>query len=570
MFVRMLQLTLLGVVAGGLSALAAIAFVETVLWLNDLLLISARSRMMIGEGWLLIIATVTVPALGGLIVGLLCRAIPERRPHGPPDAIQAVQTLGGRLPLRSGLLTAGASMVALGSGASVGQYGPLAHFGATLGSWCSRLAGPGRYLGAIGVGCGAAGAIAAAFNAPIAGLLFAHEVILRHFSLRAFAPVTVAATVGYLVANLVFDQEPLFRIETVSVAQAEEYGIFILIGIGGALVAIAFMRTLLGMQKLAARLPLAAPLKPALAGLILGVVALWLPDVLGIGKEVLRFAIIDDAFLPGELALILVAKLLMTALCLGFGFAGGVFSPALLMGVLFGALVGYGAPLVIAQPSPVVVYAICGLVAVTSPVIGAPLTTILIVFELTHNYDLATAAMVSVVFANLFAYRLFGRSLFDVQLARRGFDLSLGRDKAILSTRPIRPYMTTDCVRLDCDQTLARVRQSLVDAGRNEASVIDAGGRYCGTITLGRLLSLADTGTSESTTVDELARPAEPVFTDTLSIWEAMSLLEDFIGESIPVVDAEGRLLGVVYEAAIIRAYLDTVHDIRREEHAAV
>ena len=146
-----------------------------------------------------------------------------------------------------------------------------------------------------------------------------------------------------------------------------------------------------------------------LAGAMLGLAAIWLPDILGIGKETLRFAVIDHAFVPGELAFLLVAKILATALCIGFGFAGGVFSPSLLIGILFGALAGNGAELVFGDlRSDLAIYAICGMVSVTSAVIGAPLTTILIVFELTRNYDLATAAMVSVVFSNLVSYRVFG------------------------------------------------------------------------------------------------------------------------------------------------------------------
>lgn len=568
MLPRIARLTLLGLVAGSLAALVAVGFVELVLWLNDALLISARSRMMTGSGWVLTAATLAVPALGGLLVGLIVARVPERRPLGPADAIQSVQTLDGRLPLKGGLLTGAASVVALGSGASVGQYGPLAHLGATLGSWCARLAGGGRYIGVIGVGCGAAAAIATAFNAPIAGLLFAHEVILRHFSLRAFAPITVAATTGYVVANLGFDRQPLFRIESLGVARPEEFLGFVLIGIGGALVAVAFMRALLAARTLAARLPLAAPLKPALAGFLLGLVALELPDVLGIGKEVLRFAIIDGAFEPGELALILVAKLAVTALCLGFGFAGGVFSPALLMGVLFGALAGYGAAALLPGHSPVAVYAVCGLVAVTSPVIGAPLTTILIVFELTRNYELTTAAMVSVVFANLFGYRLFGRSLFDVQLRERGFDLSLGRDKALLDQRTIRPYVSRDCVVLRPDQPLAEARLALIAASRGEACVVDAGGAYRGQLDLHRVLRLLDGGAASASVVDGLQMPERVLAPDT-SIWDAMHRIRGFVGESVPVVDGEGCWQGVVFEAELVRAYLDTVEDIRREEHAA-
>ena len=200
---------------------------------------------------MLLIATVGVPALGGLVVGVLHRFIPERRSHGPPDIIRSVQTMDGRIPARSGFLSALASVVSLGAGASVGQYGPLAHLGATLGSLVARVSRDSRWMATVGVGCGVAAAISTAFNAPIAGIVFAHEVILRHYSLRAFAPITVAATMGYVVANVVFERPPLFRVEAISVGFAPEVLGFILIGAAGAFVAVLYMRAILFSNRLA-------------------------------------------------------------------------------------------------------------------------------------------------------------------------------------------------------------------------------------------------------------------------------------------------------------------------------
>ena len=286
----------------------------------------------------------------------------------------------------------------------------------------------------------------------------------------------------------------------------------------------------------------------------------------------MRFAVIDHAFAPGELAFLLAAKILATALCIGFGFAGGVFSPALLIGILFGALAGNGAELVLGDlRSEIAIYAICGMVAVTSAVIGAPLTTILIVFELTRNYDLATAAMVSVVFSNLVSYRIFGRSLFDVQLRMRGFDLSAGRDKVMLDHRLIESYVTRDYTSLAPETSLGAARSRLLEARSHEGYVVDAGGFYLGTVRLDELVTCEETGElGPDATVAHLAKPEALILTVETSIWAAMEQMGDFVGESIPVLeDADGgRMLGVVYEASIVKAYLDTTNDIRREENA--
>ena len=569
---RIAAIAALGLVVGVITSLAAIGFVELVFALNDWLLIAPRSRFMVDDARLLLIATVCVPALGGLVVGVLHRFIPERRSHGPPDVIRAVQGFDGRIPARSGFLSALASVVSLGAGASVGQYGPLAHLGATLGSLVARISRDNRWMATVGVGCGVAAAISTAFNAPIAGIVFAHEVILRHYSLRAFAPITVAATMGYVVANVVFERPPLFRVEAISVGFAPEFLGFILIGAVGAFVAVFYMRAILCSGRIAGKLPVADYLKPMLAGAVLGLAAIWLPDILGIGKETLRFAVIDHAFAPGELAFLLAAKILATALCIGFGFAGGVFSPALLIGILFGALAGNGAELALGElRSDVAVYAICGMVAVTSAVIGAPLTTILIVFELTRNYDLATAAMVSVVFSNLVSYRIFGRSLFDVQLRMRGFDLSAGRESVILDHRLIESYVTRDYTTLAPDMPLGDARSRLLAARTHEGYVVDANGAYLGTVKLAELEAREpDDGLGPEAAVARLAEPEALILTPKTSIRAAMEQMGDFVGESIPVLEEGdgGRMLGVVFEASIVRAYLDTMNDIRREENA--
>ena len=572
---RIAWIVALGTGVGALTSFAAIGFVELVGILNRWLLVSPRSRFMVDDQRLLMLATICVPAAGGLVVGLLVRFIPERRPHGPPDVIRSVQSFDGRIPARSGFLTALASVISLGAGASVGQYGPLAHFGATLGSFIARLGRQSRWMATVAVGCGVAAAISTAFNAPIAGIVFAHEVILRHYSLRMFAPITVAATVGYFVSTRIFERPPLFRMEAASVGTGLEFVGFILIGIAGAFVAVLYMRAILHSGRIAGKLQVANYLKPAIAGFVLGLAALGLPDILGIGREALRFAVIEHAFSSDELVLLLVAKILATALCIGFGFAGGVFSPALLIGILFGALSGNGAELLLGDlRSDFAIYAVCGMVAVTSAVIGAPLTTILIVFELTRDYDLATAAMVSVVFSNLVSYRIFGRSLFDVQLRMRGFDLAGGRDRALLDRRAIGDYVTPGFVALTAGMSLGEARSRMLDAHRQEGFVVDTrGGIYHGTVSLEEIDNYERRGEiSAGVGVGELARTDGLVFSAGTTIWAAMENLSDFVGESIPVLDDDGsgRMVGVVFEATIVKAYLDTMNDIRKDENEGI
>ncbi|MFC3285091.1 chloride channel protein [Litchfieldella rifensis] len=567
--VRFLGLVILGTVIGAIAALCAVGFVAAVLWLNDVLLISPRSRMMFAHPGILIATTIAVPALGGLIVGLLHRQIPEHRPHNPADVIAAVQTRRGRLPAKAGGLSALSGLVSLGAGASVGQYGPLVHMGATLGSLGARWLRLGRSDDNITIACGVAAAIATAFNAPLAGIVFAHEVVLRHYALRAFAPVAAAALVGYVIATTVLERGALFHVTDTAIPPPWEFAVFIAVGGLGALVAGAYMRSILGVGRLAERLPLSPALRPALAGALLGLTALWVPDILGMGQETLRFATIAGAFGSVELGVVLVLKIAATALCLGMGFGGGVFSPALVVGTLFGALCGTLVGELAGVPRDTFVfYAVCGMVAVTAPVIGAPLTSLLIVFELTGSYALTTAALASVTLASPIAAQLFGRSLFDIQLNTRGLDLSAGRGRAVLQKAPVRHYLTRDCVILPPQVSVTAAVTTLCHAGHGEAHLIDRNGRYQGSATLATLEAAREDGHGQDA-ASEYAEPERPVLRADTSLWEAMARLQDFTGEAIAIVDdtADAPFLGVVYEASIARAYLQHSNELRQEEH---
>ncbi len=569
---RTLAVSTLGLVVGGIASLAALGFVAAIEYLNELFWVAPRSRMMAGDWPWLPVATIAVLIAGGLIVGLISRyLLPHGRSEGAAEVIEAGQDGSGYVGPRAGVGSALAALTSLGSGASVGQYGPLVHMGAALGSLISRIApgAGGSASGMIGIGCGVAAAISTAFTAPLAGVLFAHEVVLRHYSLRAFAPITVASIIGFVLASYVFEHEPLFRIPGSPRVEPAEYASFILLGVAGAAVAIVFMRAVLATERLARRSPIPPLLRPATAGALLGVLAIWLPEILGIGSETLRFTIIPEAFGTLELALLLVAKIGATALCLGFGFTGGVFSPALLIGALFGALAGHAAvALVPGAADSAGVYAICGMAAVTSPVIGGPMTTILIVFELTRNYVLTTGVMISVVFANLVSYRLFGRSMFDEMLRARGFDLALGRDQLVLSRRGIGRYISQEYVALDAEESIVDASRRIASSDESEGHVLGAGGRYVGTVTLAALVRLQSVG-DDSANVGAIASPADAILNMDSTIWGALAEVEQGTARELPVLDDQGRLIGVIERQELVGAYRKALFRIRREESAA-
>ena len=559
--IKIVRAMSLPIITGMLAALAAQGFVALFVELNELLLISEGSRATLGTHTL-VVATLLVPTAGGLAVGLLRHFARSLVDHGPPEIIAAVQTRSGEVPARAAWASVSSNAIALGSGAAVGEYGPLVNAGGSLGSALARLLRSDVTMVNITIACGVAAAISTVFNAPIAGILFAHEIILRHFAPRAFAPVALASIVGYIVANALSAREPMLAAGQIGTPQLWEFGLFALLGIAGAGLAMLFMQAILGAGRAAARIRRFQPLKPALAGLVLGLAALALPEVMGMGFGLLQ-SVTAGEFMPlGVLIVILVARLAATAMCLGLGFTGGVFSPAMVIGSLLGAIFGIALHQGLGLPvTDAAVYAICGMVAVTAPVIGAPVTAVVIVLELTGSYTLTLAALASVAISNAMVSRLFGRSMFDRQLKLRKLDLSAGRTKAILESRDIAPLITTNLVSIDESATVDQARKAMLDQHLDQAFLTDGQGNYQGTVLLKDALSAAP----GMAAMEERNRD-DVVMLEHLSIWRAMQRLRRFDGESVAVVDEQGKLVGALYASRLISAYLDIQADLRAEE----
>ena len=582
----------LAILIGVIGSLASIAFVFLFKLGNQLLWSSSQSRADVEETVLVLMAWVLIPTIGGLLVGLLCRRSPENRPLTLVDTIRSAQGMKFTTPFKHSFSAAVAAIVALGSGASVGQYGPLAHFGSAIGLAVRKLSGAAGFTPAMALGCGVAAAISTAFNAPIAGLVFAHEVILRHYSLRSFAPITVSAVIGYLFANYIVDRPPIFLTLELEHLNSPEFLVFIVIGITGAYVAAALVKATIYAEEVSSKLPISPVFKPAVAGAVIGIVAIWIPEILGMGESVMRDVLLGDGMQAGRLITVFMFKLFATAMCLGFGMAGGIFGPSLFIGIMYGAVIGNIAePLLGGTFSSAIPYIVCGMVAVVSPVIGAPLTSILIVFELARNYDLAVAAMISVVFANLVGYQVMGRSIFDIQLKNQGFDLGMGRDKAILSSRDISSCLSNDFVSVTDDTALIKLKTRLIESGKGVGYVVNRSENLLGALSINKLMDLEQQGVSEDDLCVDHMSETGLVFHCDLSIWSAMEQVQAFFGDSVPVVsivnpekndrycsDAisevngnvdglKNRLVGVVYESSIVKGYMDTVEEVRRDEH---
>ena len=270
---------MLGSAIGAVVSFLALLFVNAVEWLNQNLLISPSARIQYSENPLLLnTVTILVPTAGGLVVGLILRYfVRVRRGLGPSDSIWMVQTRTEGESIRSGVMSTLAALVALGSGASVGQYGPMVYLGTIIGSIANKLNLDIRNLQSISIASGVAAAISVAFNAPIAGLVFAHEVILRHYSIQAFAPTAVATAVGYIVANVIFHRPALFLVQFDGVQFGYEFVFFAIIGILSAYLAMIYAKCIFTCEALIKRSGIPIQFRPMIAGLILGLVAIWIP-----------------------------------------------------------------------------------------------------------------------------------------------------------------------------------------------------------------------------------------------------------------------------------------------------
>ena len=561
-FRRLARITLLPVLVGLAGALLAQAFVGAVDAFGDWLRLTPDSRSSVDAGTLVAL-TLSVPALAGLVVGLLRRFAAPGTHEGPAEVIEAVQTRRGGMRGWSGLKSGLASLVSLGGGASAGEYGPMVHLGGSAGAGMARWFGEDVTTANNAMACGVAAAISTVFNAPLAGILFAHEIVLRHFSPRAFAPVAVASIMGYVVSNHRTLREPLLQVDGVPPPALWEFLPFLVLGALAAVVSIAYMTAILRAGRLARRMPMPAVLVPAAAGLALGALALLVPDVLGIGVEALKRTLNEPALSWGTGAL-LVAKIAGTALCLGFGFAGGAFSPALLIGSLFGLVFGGLLELLGLPVSSLTTYAICGMMAVAAPVIGAPVTAVVLTMEMTASYPMTLAALAAVALSNLVAARRFGRSLFDRQLRERHLDLSAGRTKAVLDTRTVRPLVSEHYIAAGENASVDEILPRMLAQGLVQAFLVDGEGRYRGSVRLRDAVS----GRGDQKAIELRDRDAVVVRAD-FSVWRTMQRMKRFVGESVAVVDEEGRLAGALYETDLIQSYLAIEEELRAEEQIA-
>ena len=432
---------LLSILGGILAGVAAIIFRECIsliqlFWLADGSENVASAVSRIHWTWVLF-----APAVGGLIVGLSLQFFLARS-AGVADVIEScTKGRGGAIDARTAVGSAFVSAVSLGFGASAGREGPIVHLGASLSNYIQKYFVLPSWGRRTLIACGVAGAVSASFNAPIAGVLFAHEVILGHYSKRSFIPIVLSSVTATIISRVWFGNVAAFDIPNYQITSYIEFPAFALLGVLCALVAIIFQFSIIGLDYVARSIHIPLWTRPVIGGLVIGGIGIFFPQILGVGYEATQQSLNNE--LPVTLLLtLLITKTLATAITLASRFGGGVFSPSLYLGAMAGGAFGLIAASILPEMAySQALYSILGMGAVAAAVLGAPISTIVMIFELTGGYALSIALFVTVSICVGLNQAFHGRSFFQWQLEMRGLRLRDGPHSTLLSSILVSDFM---------------------------------------------------------------------------------------------------------------------------------
>ncbi len=502
-----------------------------------------------------------MPILGGLAVGPIVRFFaPEAGGHGVPEVIRAVAERNGLMRKRLVIVKSVASALTISSGGSAGREGPIIQIGAAIASSVGQaLRMPPRQLRIL-AGCGAAAGIAATFNAPIAGTIFAVEVILGEFGILQFSPIVIAAVVATVVARGAWGNEPVFHAPAYELAGGNELLMYAALGVFCGFISVWFKRLMIRMENEFdgwRRLP--GLWKPAVGGLLTAGIGVWLPTIYGDGYGTVNAALVDA--LPWYLlALLLALKMAATSFTLCSGGSGGVFAPSLFIGAMAGGLVGHFTHWLPGVPngSPGS-YALVGMGGLVAGAMHAPITAMIMIFELTGTYTIILPLMTVCILSTLISSRLHRESIYTWRLIRQGVDLFRGRSLDVFQRRPVRDAMRADPPRVAPETPAARVLEQLLTGAHDCVYVTQPDGRFVGAIHLADLkqVMLKRDALRHGVLALDLAREQMPVCTPEDDIRSAMSQFGATGLSELPVVDAPDtrRLVGALRHRDVVAVY---------------
>lgn len=557
---------ILAVLVGVIAGFGAMAFRWLISTFQSLFFGGGASILsFMGQYYILL-----VPVVGGLIVGLLIHfGAREAKGHGVPEVMEAVAVRGGRIRLRVAAIKSLASSICIGSGGSVGREGPIVQIGSSAGSTIGQwLHLPDDWVRTL-VACGAAGGIAATFNAPIGGAFFAMEVILGRFVTPRLSFVVISAVVANLISRIFLGDQPSFVIEPYSMISYWEILPYAMLGALAGIVAVIFARLLYKSEDMFDSLHVPEYIKPAIGGIAIGLIGLYSYDLLGVGYGdvywVSRMSV--DQALIGEIALqslfvLLILKIVATSVTLGSGGSGGVFAPSLFIGAMLGGIFGTLAHnLFPTQIDPSGAYALVGMAAVFAGATRAPVTATIMLFEMTLDYKLILPLLIAVVISTVVSRSLSRETIYTLKLVRRGINI-----RQIEQSRPMREItvakaMTRNFPTVLPTMSIEELVTKLRRTGHHGFPVVDKEEKFCGVVTLSDI----EAGMSKSnldglTVADIVSKSVITAYPDEY-IHDVLVKFDAGDVGRIPVVDRSNHkhLLGVLRRHDIIRAYTKAV-----------
>jgi CIC family chloride channel protein len=500
---------------------------------------------------------VGAPVVGGLIYGpLVARFAPEARGHGVPEVMLAVHRAGGRIRPQVPVVKSLASALCIGSGGSVGREGPIVQIGSALGSVIGQLSRVSESQVRLLVACGAAGGISATFNTPIAGVFFALELILRNFETQSFGLVVLSSVAADAIGRAAFGNHAFLSLPAFQFSSPLELALYAGLGLLGTLVGVAFIRLLYTGEDLADRLWHGPDwLRPGVGGILLGLLLLAVPQMYGVGYPVLERAVAGHYVLLALVGL-LAAKLLATSLTMWIGGSGGVFAPSLFMGAMLGAAYGtvvhHLLPHLAAASGA---YGLVGMGAVFAAAARAPITAVIIVFELTGDYNIILPLMFAIVVATALSHRLSRDTIYTLKLRRRGIDIETPGARRLMASTPVADAMGRPPRPLRLGDSASEIIERFANERSDSLPVTDPdGGILLGVVAAVDLEQAVTRDSSRLGVAGELMREAPTVRAED-SLEQAVEILAAGDDEGIPVVDDRRRMVGWLTHRRVLRAY---------------
>lgn len=504
---------------------------------------------------------ILIPALGGLVVGSLVYFFArEAKGHGVPEVMAAITFKGGIIRPRVVVVKALASAVCIGSGGSVGREGPIVQIGSAIGSVVGQVFKVNTRRLKTFVACGTAGAIAATFNAPIGGVLFALEIILGQFSGSHLISVIVSAVMAASISRFFLGDIPAFVVPAYPLHNLWELLLYAALGILCGIFAVIYIRTLYKFEDLFDAFKFPEYLKPVLGGLIIGSIGYFYPQIFGVGYETIELALTGKLVLSMT-ALLVLLKLLATSATIGSGGSGGVFAPGLYMGAMLGASLGtifnYIWPDIAVVPAA---YALVGMGAVFAGSAQAPITAIIMLFEMSNDYRIILPLMIACIISAVITRSLYPANIYTVKLIRRGLDIDAARYPDVFKNITVSEAMTGKVQSIPAGITIAEAYRQVKDSPHRGFPVIDENGRLTAIITSYELVAAqqkcSELPVSAVATTDLIVTtPDEPLST------AALNLSRYNIGR-LPVVEPgnPGKMVGLLSRTDIIEAYSKLVN----------